>query len=315
MSELRDLKWFYLIMGINTVIAIVYFILKLVLSHGKSKKSFVIKTLTMFLCPVLGPVYFGGSYLIYRIFFHKEVDLSDVIFNKERVESRVTAEEDRERNLASIEEAVNVTDKMNLRSLMMNIVREDVSKSLNAISVAMNAQDSETAHYAASVLQEVLNDFRTHVQKTYRQIMEEDEEGLGSEEKREVRRTLSKELIGYICDILEQRVFTEVEQHSLALTMDEVCEQLYDDDPCNIDADTYKSVSDNLLEVGEFDKCESWCNRLREAYPDTLASYVCRLKLYFKNQDREKFEMAMEELKQSDIVIDRETLELIRAFM
>lgn len=53
---------------------------------------------------------------------------------------------------------------------------------------------------------------------------------------------------------------------------------------------------------------------MAEQYPDELASYTCRLKLYFACQDREVFFDALETLKRSDVVIDTETLELIRVF-
>ena len=53
---------------------------------------------------------------------------------------------------------------------------------------------------------------------------------------------------------------------------------------------------------------------LKEQYPDELASYTCRMKLYFAEQNREKFFETLETLKRSDVLIDNETLELIRIF-
>ncbi len=41
---------------------------------------------------------------------------------------------------------------------------------------------------------------------------------------------------------------------------------------------------------------------------------MCKLKLYFARQDREAFFETMEALKKSDVVINNETLELIRIF-
>lgn len=43
-------------------------------------------------------------------------------------------------------------------------------------------------------------------------------------------------------------------------------------------------------------------------------TYTCKLKLYFARQDREAFFQTLDTLKKSDVVIDRETLELIRIF-
>lgn len=49
-------------------------------------------------------------------------------------------------------------------------------------------------------------------------------------------------------------------------------------------------------------------------FPKRLSTYTCQLKLYFSCGDREAFFRVLEQLKQSDVVIDNETLELIRVF-
>ena len=66
--------------------------------------------------------------------------------------------------MVALEEALEVSDKKSLRTLMMNVIRGDYKHSLSAIALALNSEDSETAHYAASVLQDVLSDFRSQVQ-------------------------------------------------------------------------------------------------------------------------------------------------------
>ena len=64
----------------------------------------------------------------------------------------------------------------------------------------------------------------------------------------------------------------------------------------------------------DYGVAETWCRRMEEQYPDELSAYTCRLKLYFARQDREAFFQTLDALKKSDVVIDRETLELIRIF-
>lgn len=48
---------------------------------------------------------------------------------------------------------------------MLNVIRGDYQNSLSSINLALNSEDSETAHYAASILQDVLNNFRSQVQE------------------------------------------------------------------------------------------------------------------------------------------------------
>ena len=68
--------------------------------------------------------------------FRQEVDLEDVIFSKERIKTHLKADEERERNMVPIEEALAVSDRKNLRMLMMNVIRGDLKDSLESIMLA-----------------------------------------------------------------------------------------------------------------------------------------------------------------------------------
>ena len=64
---------------------------------------------------------------------------------------------------------------------MLNVIRRDLQDSLESIALALNSSDSETSHYAASVLRDELNDFRVNVQKIYTDMKEEKEEQTDAE--------------------------------------------------------------------------------------------------------------------------------------
>lgn len=264
----------------------------------------ILRFMVMLLCPVAGPLFFLCGHLLYRLVFRREVDLADVVFSKERVRTNVRADEEHERDIVPVEEALAVSDKSSLRGLMLNVIRTDVRSSLAAISLALNSHDSETAHYAASVLQDELNDFRLNVRKSFREIEAE------PEEKTELEETL----IPYMNHVLVQKVFTEMEQKKFVLMMSDAGDYLYRKNASRMTSQFYEWISLRLLEVEAFDKMEIWCGRAAEQYPNELASFTCRLKLYFTSHQKEKFFQVMEELKESEVVIDNETLELIRTF-
>ena len=233
------------------------------------------------------------------------MDLEDVIFNKEKVETFRHPDEEMERNMVSIEEALAITDKKNLRMLIMNVIRGDYKNLLYSISKALDSEDTETAHYAASVLQDVLNEFRVTVQKRYADICEETE--------KQAEKCL--ELIEYMNPILEQRIFTNLEQHAMVDQMEEIGQRLYENGREQISSEIYEMLSLRLLEVKEYARCKIWCERAVQHYPNSLASYTCQLKLYFSSGNKKEFQRVMQELKQSDITIDYETLQLVRTFM
>ena len=161
--------------------------------------------------------FFLCSYLLFKTVFRQAVDLEDVVFGKERVRTHLKADEERERNIAPLEEALAVSDKRNLRMLMLNVIRGDLQKSLESITMALNSEDSETSHYAASVLCDELNKFRSQVQKMYTGMQQEGEEETDYE----------KMMLDYMNRVLSQKVFTTLEQTKYVKMLEEATESLY----------------------------------------------------------------------------------------
>ena len=64
----------------------------------------------------------------------------------------------------------------------------------------------------------------------------------------------------------------------------------------------------------EYDRMKVWCDRSREFFPDELSTYTNYLKLYFTTGQKKEFFTELDRLKASRVVIDRETLDLIRTF-
>lgn len=297
-------RLFIIILAVNLIITIIYLIVNL-FRKKDNRTSFWIRGLVMLLCPVTGVVVFFVSYIAFLLFFHKEVDLADVVFSKERVERILHADEDRERNLVPVEEAIEVTDRENLRTLMLNVVRGDIQQSLSTIAMALDSEDSETAHYAASILQDALNDFRMNVQKNYQYMQQNEEE----------RVEYAHMLIEYMDQVLKQHVFTEMEQRNQIATLDDVCEMLYEQEPESMLSSEFESVSMRLLEMSEYEKCKKWCDRAVIHYPNTLSTFTCQLKLYFTTEQKEDFFRVLNGLRESGISIDQETLQMIRVFI
>ena len=275
--------------------------------EGKlSRTGYLFKALVMFLCPVVGVLFFLATQLMYVLFFRTKADLTDVIFGKEKVVTNRKADEDSERNRVPIEEALAVADKESLRSLVMDVVKGDVQKSLGTIALALNSEDTETSHYAASVLRDALNDFRQESQELFNAIHRGDDKA----------PEYACALIEYMNGVLSQEVFPDMEQRAYVRMMEDACTWLYrsEEHRYRLICEYIEWIAMRLLRIGEYERMETWCNRCMEIYPEELTSYTLQLKLYFSTQNKEKFFDVMNRLKQSDIVIDRDTLDLIRVF-
>lgn len=114
--------------------------------------------------------------------------------------------------------------------------------------------------------------------------------------------------------VLKQNVFHETEQLTFVDMFEEACELLYEKDYRKLTAQYIEWLCGLLLRLKEFGRMHYWCNRSRELYPDALSTYTCYLKMYFTQEKKTEFFRELDRLKASNIVIDRETLELIRTF-
>ena len=318
-----NLTWeertFVVIWLLNLLVAVVYLLLGiLVISPARTEKerrqdlevqhdnrrTYLLRFVVMVLCPVVGPLFFIFYYILFRLPLWLQPNLEDVVFSKERVKTQLRADEERERDIVPLEEAVFLNENKDLRMVMMNTLRGDFQNSLGAFVLALNSKDSEAAHYAASVLSSELNEFRSNAQKMYRAIAQESTEETEYE----------LQLLDYMDKVLKQRVFTELEQKKLVEMMEAAAASLHSKDASQLTEKHYEDVCLRLLEQEDYGKAETWCLRLAEQYPDCLPAYTCRLKLYFSLKNREAFFATLAALKASDIVIDRETLELVRVF-
>ena len=87
----RSEQVFLLILILNTMVAIGYLIRCMVRNGWKAprRKEYWIKTIVMIICPLVGPAFFFAVWFVYYLLFHQDVDLEDVVFSKERVETHL----------------------------------------------------------------------------------------------------------------------------------------------------------------------------------------------------------------------------------
>ena len=310
MNSDKYLRWFIVFLIVNLIVSLLYLLFGMIFNRT-SRKKVAMRSLIMLYAPGIGPLLFFISYLFYRLLFYRKVDLSDVVFSKEKSKELVRINEEKERDFVPVEEAIEVADKGELRELVLNMAQGDYSESLSAINMALNAEDTETSHYAASILQDAINDFRMLVRKENARINDIDEE---DESKREQLIFDIKKLFVYMNKVLEQRILSKLEQNGYTDILDKLLEKYYRLAGASITSEMYEAMALRLIETEKYDRARSWCERALWRYPNTLASYTTLIKLYFSCGDRENFFKTMQELKESNIVIDRETLELIRAF-
>ena len=297
---------FVIVLILNALIAFLYLLWYLIWKKDTdNRRQYVMHTVIMLLCPMVGVMYFSLAFLKYRFMKWGERDLSDVEFSKKRHIARMKADEERERNIVAVGEAILVSDQEKKRANMLNVLLGETDESFSAIALALDSDDSEVAHYAASFLQSKMDTFRDKVRKTQQKIEE-------SDVKEEACQQKIVDLIKYMNHLLKQDVFTKVEQVDYVEQMDGLCETLFQNAREKMSPDAYESILRRLMELSEYEKAEKWGNRFCVQYPDQLSSYTLRMKLYFETSRKGNFFEVLKELRASSVVIDNQTLELIR---
>ena len=297
---------FLIVVIIGCLIAAVYLLWYLVFKRDQdNRKQYIMHTVIMVLCPVIGPLFFLCSFLKYHFLRFGDRDLSDVEFSKSRHNPRLKADEERERNIVPVEEAILISDKEKKRKNMLNVLLGETDEALSSIAMALNSDDSEVAHYAASFLQSKLDVFRENVRRAM-QIIQEKE----SREEPCTEDILA--LIRYMEQLLKQKVLTQLEQTDYVGQMEELCQKLYDTARDQIDPGCYSGICRLLIDLKAYDRAEVWGERFAAQYPDQLQAYKLRMRMYFEMEEKDKFFETLDQLKSSNVVIDNQTLKLIR---
>ena len=148
MSLSRDEYIFLIVVLVNTIIAVLYFLISILFvvpvrnrkREGEderlhdNRRTCLLRCIVMLLCPVVGPLFFFMVHLFYLTVFRFQVELDDVMFSKGRVRTQLKADEEREMNVIPLEEAIAVNDRKSLRTAMLNVLKGEIKDSLSAIS-------------------------------------------------------------------------------------------------------------------------------------------------------------------------------------
>ena len=297
-----------LILVINTVIALVYLFWGILRRKDREKDrghraKYVMLSFVMLICPLIGPLFLGFSHLLYLLFSKRDVDMSDVSFSREKIKAYTLADMDRDINIVPMQETLLVSDVRRRRKMLLDVLKKDVRRSMGAIAIALDNPDSETSHYAASAIMDALSEFRGNVQNMYTKLKADPEDF-----------ELGSLLMEYIGDVLRQNILSGDEKKSYTYMADEIGDTLFLHHPENVEGRQYRELMENLIEIGDYPLAEKWSRRALKHRDYQLDTYIGCLRFYYTYNDRDSFFSCMERLKKSGIVVNRETMELIRIF-
>ena len=148
----RDPNFVYQIILVNTIISVVFLVVFTLL--GKFKPA-LCKTIIMILTPPFGVICFFVNFIISLFDRKSEIDYLELTFNREKKEFAEQTDYETEKEFVPLEEALIISDVQDKRRALLNVLKADVSNNMKSLVKALDNEDSETAHYAASALMDV----------------------------------------------------------------------------------------------------------------------------------------------------------------
>ena len=301
--EVYKVQLIICVLVINFIAALLYLFnewKKKDLSRGIMMSIFII------ICPLVAPAYLFFSWLVYEIYFkrrYSQISIDELSFRKDKIEVIQKPDMRSAFNKVPLEEALLVSDKKSTRKLLLDVLREDNNDYVNAILKALEHKDSEVSHYAASAISDTINEFKIK-EKILREKYNKDKDNI----------ELCNEYADYLYKYLSQKILSIPEQRLYCNLFEELVITMEENLPDKVTGALYNKLVCILLDLEENHKAKVWVEKTLSKNGNELDSYKAGLRYYYKNKDRSKFLMLMKKLKESDVILDHDILEMVRFF-
>ena len=242
-----------------------------------------------------------ASTILLAIFRTSKFDSESITFSTDRTESVLASDEQTEMNYISIRDALVMSDTSSLRQLLLNVLKERSIIQTPSITRAIASSDAESSHYAATAVTNYLSEFQSVAQTKLYRI---------KQMPNNVPTIV--DAINYILPVLQANIMDDIEQRSYVYMLDGMMDDMYQNSKWHLSSQNYLDVTDLLLNIKDYSRARTWVNRANECRSGELNTYKCSIHLYYTIQSRDELFAVVNDIKKSNIVIDKEMLDFIR---
>lgn len=290
-----------LVLVVNLLIALIY----MITMYLKTKMSYVfLRGIIMIFCPITAPCCYFFSYLQDIIFKEQEVDYANLSMDKTKKEFEQRIDKEAEMKMLPLEEVLTVSTTKDRREAMINLLKTDVSDRLSLIRKAVENEDPETAHYAASALTDVFGKFTgevNHLQAAY--------------DNDRTNRDINEEYIDVVLRILGSGALFGVEEMMYLYIYTGLVENLMQHHPKALNGEQCAMMVKALYKEGKSAEAEKWAELSLEKWPDDEQSYLNILYIKYNLGKEEEFYKCLKDLTGSGIALSRKGLDIVRFWL
>lgn len=290
----------WLVLIINLVIAIIY----MAVMYAKTKLRYIfLRGIIMLCCPVTAVCCYAFSWLFGK-FFKTKVDYENLSMDKTKKEFEQEIDKETEMKKLPIGEVLTVSTTKDRREAMINLLKTDVSDSLSLIRKAVENEDPETAHYAASALTDVMGRFTAEVNQLQ-----------AAYDQDRANREINEEYIDALLRILGSGALFGVEEMMYLYIFTGLVENLLQHHPGAVASEHCAMMVKALYKEGKSAEAERWAELSREKWPDEEQGYLNILYIKYNLDKNEEFYQCLKELTGSGIPLSPRGLDIIRYWL
>lgn len=291
------------ILIINTLIALLY---PIIMIHKVNKYRRILTTIFLLFCPVIGIGYLILSWLTYQVFFKKHqnsLNLEELSFSKKKMDIISAPKLNEEGDKVPLEEALIVQDKFTKRETMLKLLKSEYDQSLYFLANAVENEDGEVSHYAASAVTERISEFKK----------QEKNLSIAIDKGYDLPNT-SLSYINGVYEFLQYKILSEPEQIAYSKKLIERIKAMEEYYPEEVSGKFYQWAVKIELSMGNYDGARKWVIKALEQCPKDIRAYKAGLEYYHKTESFSEFSQLLDQLKMSDIILDNQLLEMIRFY-
>lgn len=252
--------------------------------------------------PFLGIIYILFIYL-FKVFIKSEN--GKYLIDKENEYDRNIsllireAELKNKKDLIPIEDALNLNDHTIKRNLVIEMLKEDSYKYLEFLLKALRDEDSETSHYAATAITQLKSKLTVAIQDMEVNYY-----------KNSKNKEISKEYIKALKECIESNLIDEKERKRLIYNYKLALENYLRD--IEEDEIYLNELIKIYIDIKNYDKAIVYSYNYMKKFVRSYKPYMFLLEVYYTLNDKKNFEKVIKSLRESDIKLDKEGLDILR---
>lgn len=269
----------------------------------KRKKTWLASFLLIFWFPLFG---FFINYFMYRHFKSnkplKTGDFPQMDTEEGAVVSFIKEDVNVERNVIPIEDALILNENKVKRRVLLNLLKEESIQNMEALKFALENDDSETSHYAATAIMEIKRKLLQSMQELEAHLNENPNDIQILSSYREV-----------IKQYINSGFLDEKTHRKNKYLYSSVLEKMIEIEPNEANYFIEKITSD--LSLAEYQKARDFCDLFLSLHPFCEEAYFLDMQINYSIRDLHAFSNSIDRLRNSNVRLSPNGLSRLRFWL